>query len=129
MKRRASVSVAVQVSPLPSNSQLRQLALSRWDDEGGARAWTLEPEMPLHNVQIEAPPLTNAELVQLHIRIIALERLVTTLLAAAPDRQLMLAREMAVFISPRPGATQHPATIRAAAQMLRLIEQAQHFRS
>lgn len=113
---------------VPSNSQQLQLALARWDDEGGARAWSSELESPLDNVQPAATPLTNAELVQLHIRIIALESLVTTLLAAASDRQLAIAGEMAAYISPRPGATQHPATIRAAAQMLRLIEQAHYFR-
>ena len=113
---------------VPSNSQQLQLALSRWDDEGGARVWSSELESALQNVQFDAPPLTNAELVQLHIRIIALESLVTTLLSAASDRQLELAREMAAYISPRPGANQHPATVRAAAQMLRLVEQAHHFR-
>lgn len=113
---------------VPSNSQQLQLALSRWDDEGDTRVWLSELDSPMHNVQFEAPPLKNAELVQLHIRIIALESLVTTLLGAASDRQLALAREMAAYISPRPGANQHPATVRAAAQMLRLVEQAHHFR-
>ncbi len=88
----------------------------------------IEQELGFRAAPFETPPLTNAELVQLHIRIIALEGLVTALLSEAPDRQLMLAREMAACILPRPDATQHPATIRAAAQMLRLIEQAHHFR-
>lgn len=47
----------------------------------------------------DAPPLTNAELVQLHIRVIALENLVTSLLSEASDRQLMIAREMAAYIT------------------------------
>jgi hypothetical protein len=73
--------------------------------------------------------LTNAELVQLRIRVIALENLVITLLAEASDRQLALAREMAAYISPRPGFTHHPLTIHAAAQMIDLVERAGRFRS
>lgn len=59
---------------------------------------------------------------------IALENLVITLLAEASDRQLDLVREMAVYISPRPGFTQHPLTIHAAAQMIDLVDRASHFR-
>jgi hypothetical protein len=39
-----------------------------------------------------------------------------------------LAREMASYISPRPGYTQPPSTIHAAAQMIDLVERAGHFR-
>ena len=72
-------------------------------------------------------PLTNTELVQLQTRVIALENLVIALLAQAPASQLALARDMAVFIAPRPGATQHPLTIHAAAQMVHLVERSGHF--
>jgi len=72
----------------------------------------------------DVPALTNAELSQLHIRVIALEGLMTALLTEASDRQLERAREMAVYISPRPGFTPHPLTIRAATQMIDLIERA-----
>jgi hypothetical protein len=72
--------------------------------------------------------LTNAELVQLRIRVIALENLVIALLAGAAERQLDLAREMATYISPRPGVTHHPLTIHAAAQMIDLVARAGHFR-
>jgi hypothetical protein len=54
---------------------------------------------------------------------------VIALLAEASERQLGLAREMAAYISPRPGATHHPLTIHAAAQMIDLVERAGHFRS
>ncbi len=57
------------------------------------------------------PPLSNAELVQLQVRVIALENLMITLLADGSDRQLELAREMATYISPRAGFTHHPLTI------------------
>ncbi len=76
-----------------------------------------------------APPLTQAELVQLHIRVIALENLVIALLAQAPECQLTLAREMATFIAPRPGFTPHTLTIGAANEMLSLVNRAAPFRA
>src|SRR5580700_1186513 len=103
----------------PSNQ--RQAALSRWDDEGGAL-------LPLPDVPSAIPDLTNAELVQLRIRVIALENLVIALLAEASDRQLHLTREMAGYISPRPGFTYHPLTVHAATQMIDLVERSGHFR-
>ena len=109
-------------------TQQRQTVLSRWDTEGGAG-----PEGPQEgSVSCEArpavPELTNAELVQLQIRVIALENLVIALLAEASERQLDHAREMAAYISPRPGFTQHSLTIHAAAHMIDLVERADRFR-
>jgi len=72
-------------------------------------------------------PMTNAELVQLRIRVIALENLVIALLAEAPDRQLALAREMATYISPRNGFTPYPVTLRAADEMLSLVDRADRY--
>jgi hypothetical protein len=109
-------------------SQLRQMALSRWDNEGGAGSLHPPEGLLSGDMQSEVPQLTNAELVQLRIRVIALENLVITLLAESSDRQLDLAREMAAYISPRPGFTHHPLTIHAAAQMVHLAERAGHFR-
>lgn len=109
-------------------SQQRQLALSRWDSEGGASPHRPQQGLISGELQSQFPELTNAELVQLRIRVIALENLVITLLAVASDRQLDLAREMAAYISPRPGFTHHPLTIRAAVQMNDLVERASHFR-
>ena len=108
--------------------QQYEKALSRRDNEGGAgpcgpRGGQISPE-----TQSEVPELTNAELVQLRVRVIALENLVISLLAEASDRQLDLAREMAAFISPRPGFTHHPLTIHAATQMVDLVDRAGHFR-
>ena len=63
------------------------------------------------------------------IRVIALENLVIALLAHAPERQLLLAREMAIHISPRPGFTRHRLTLHAADEMLSLVDRARRFRS
>src|SRR5665213_1681404 len=111
-----------------TSSQQRQMALSRWDNEGGAGPRGPQEGQISGAAQTEVPELTNAELVQLRVRVIALENLVISLLAEAPDRQLDLVREMAAFISPRPGFTPHPLTIRAAAEMIHLVERAGHFR-
>ncbi|MEO9167827.1 MAG: hypothetical protein ABI230_05425 [Aestuariivirga sp.] len=107
----------------------RVLALSRWDGEGGAGPFGPQEGSISRGEQPEAPQLTNAELVQLRIRVIALENLVISLLAEASDQQLGLAREMAAYISPHPGFTHHPLTIHAADHMIDLVERANHFRT
>ena len=72
--------------------------------------------------------LTPTEQEQLHVRVIALENLVIALLATATDHQLDCACEMAAYIAPRPGATSHPLTLHAAAEMLSTVNRAKHFR-
>lgn len=98
------------------------MALARWEGEGGAGA---RQSQALHP---EAPPLGNAEVVQLQVRMIALENLVIALLAEASDRQLDLVRDMAQHISPRPGFTRHHLTVHAAAEMISLTERSRRFR-
>lgn len=109
-------------------SQQRLIALSRWDNEGGAVSNSAQPASAPGSEDWDVPELTNAELVQLRIRVIALENVMITLLAVASDRQLDLVREMAATISPRPGSTQHPLTLHAANQMNHLVDRARHFR-
>lgn len=104
-------------------AETRRRALSRWDDEGGAIA-----AIPLTS-HADIPELTNTELVQLRIRVIALENMLIAVLAEGSDRQLQVAREMAEYISPRPGFTQHPLTSQAANHMTDLVDRAVHFRS
>src|SRR5450755_2801471 len=69
-------------------------------------------------------PLTDAEMVQLQIRLIALESVVIALLAESTDRQLDLVRDMVAHISPRSGFTQHRLTMHAAAEMISLVDRA-----
>ena len=113
---------------VPTSDQIRQRALARWENEGGAPSDGQTSAFSDHALT-EVPALTNAELSQLHIRVIALEGLVTALLAEATDRQLEVVRDMAAYISPRPGFTPHPLTIRAATQMTDLLERASCFRA
>lgn len=95
-------------------------ALSRWDNEGGAYQ---------DDEQVEIPEMTNTELVHLRIRVIALENIIIALLAEGSERQLEIAREMASYISPREGFSQHPLTSKAAHLMTDMVNRAEHFRS
>jgi hypothetical protein len=108
--------------------QVRVRALSRWDDEGGAIPRAPDGSSVPGDAPSEIPHLSNAELVQLRVRVIALENVVISLLARGTEEQLDLVREMAAYISPRPGVTQHRLTVHAAAEMIHLIERARHFR-
>ncbi len=113
----------------PSNpAELRERALSRWDNEGGAGPDGPQ-EAPIGAPDAPAAPLLgNAELVQLQVRVIALENLMLALLSEAAEQQIELVHEMAACISPRPGFTAHPLTLHAAAQMIHLVRRAGHFR-
>ena len=101
-------------------AHMREQAFSRWDNEGGAGEGGREH--PASTGTATAPPLSNAELVQLQIRVIALENLMRALLADSSDRQLALVREIAAYISPRPGYTLHHLTVHAASRMVSLAE-------
>ncbi len=109
-------------------SLLRVKAISRWDNEGGAGDG--EHGRPASvELLTAALPLTDAELVQLQIRVIALENLLTALLVDASDQQLNLAREISECITPRPGFTPHRLTIHAAARMISLVDRSGRLRS
>jgi hypothetical protein len=110
-------------------SQLRLKALSVWDNEGGAGPGGRVEGGPSGKAPSGIPNLSDAELIQLRVRVIALENLMIMLLAEGSDRQLQLAREMAAYISPRAGFTPHPLTTHASAHMVDLVERAIHYRS
>ena len=106
----------------------RQRALQRWNNEGGAGPGGRPVDVSVEAALASAPPLGNAELVQLQIRVIALENVVITLLAQANQAQLELVRDMAAYISPRSGFTPHPLTVGAAGEMLSLVDRSSPFR-
>ncbi len=111
-------------------SLMRQRALSRWDNEGGAGPDGPQADTTVVEYEVPMTRMCNAaELGALHIRVIALENLVISLLSMASDQQLEQAREMASYISPRPGFTHHPLTTHAAAHMVDLVERASRFRN
>lgn len=113
---------------LVGNAEMRLRALSRWETEGGAGPDGLESPA-VADGQAQSPRMGEAELITLHVRVIALENLVIALLATATEQQLALAREMAAYISPRPGFTPHPITSRAAHDIIDLVERAERFRT
>lgn len=96
-----------------------QRSLARWENEGGSQSGDGPGQSGsgAHAV----PQLTNAELVQLQIRVIALENLMVALLADASEQQLARVRDIAASIFPRPGVT-HRLTVHAAAQMEHLAQ-------
>lgn len=108
--------------PVVEFSETRQQALSTWDNEGGAL------ESLSDETHGEVGNITNAELVLMRTRIIALENLMIAVLSEGSDRQLQIAREMAEYISPRPGSTQHPLTVHAAGHMTDITVRAVHYR-
>jgi hypothetical protein len=73
--------------------------------------------------------MTSAQRAHMHMRVIALENLVITLLADATDEQRARARAMGVHISPRAGFTAHALTLEAAAEMNHLVDRAEHFKN
>ena len=111
------------------SSQQRSGALSRWDNEGGAGPTGPQQSLTLNGKQSDVPPLTDVEIVQLRVRVIALENLVIALLAHSSDHSRVTAREMADYILPKPGATQHRLTTHAATHMIDLVERSNHFRN
>ncbi|MEO5735518.1 MAG: hypothetical protein ABIN96_15430 [Rubrivivax sp.] len=73
--------------------------------------------------------MTDAEIEHLRVRIVALEGLVIGLMADASPRQLRVAERVARHITPRPGFTAHPLTLKAAAEMRSLVRRARAFSS
>lgn len=110
-------------TPTPGLAALRLEAISRWDNEGGAISGN-----PQRHPPTKLPELTNAELVQLRIRVIALENLMIAVLSQATPWQLDMAGEMAAHIAPRADATPHPLTVQAAQHMNDLVRRAFAFR-
>ena len=106
----------------------RDCALARWEGEGGAGPAGPDSGSGFREPKADSPPLTDAELVQLQVRVIALENLVIALLAQADEQQLEGIRAMAAYISPRQGFTPHRLTIHAAAEMISLVDRADQFR-
>jgi hypothetical protein len=111
-----------------SPPEQRHKALSRWENEGGAGPFGAQEGPLVRQAPPDTPPLTDAELLHLRVRVIALENLIIALLAEGPERQLEVAREMAAFISPRANFTPHPMTVQAAVHMVDLVNRAGHFR-
>jgi hypothetical protein len=117
-----------RTSEASERARLLEKAVSRWENEGGTVAGA-PSNMSSEEAMPDAPSASRAEYGRLQVRVIALENLVTVLLAASSDAQLELAREMAATIAPRAGSTPHRLTVDAATRMLGLVRSAGHLRS
>ena len=107
-------------------AQLLFKSLSKGVDDGGAAP--AQPGQIPGEASPDGLPLTNAELVQLQTRVIALENLVIALLADASDWQRELAREGANYIRPKAGRARHMLTTHAADLMDHLVQRSAVFR-
>ena len=110
----------------PPASNLRPKG-ARLESHGGAAPDASDASSTVHGQT--SVLLTNAELAQLQVRVIALENLVTALLAAAPSSTGALVGELAGCILPRAGCTPHHLTIHASAHMIHLAQRSELFRS
>lgn len=109
----------------PERARMHDQAVARWENEGGARP---EPTRSIEPSTVVGA-IGDAEDANIRVRLIALENLVVALLAGAPEDQSDLVREMARYISPRPGTTPHRLTVEAARNMLAIVERAAHYKS
>lgn len=108
--------------------RLRMIALSRSENEDGASLDVPQASSASGGASFDDPAWARTEAEQLRIRVIALKNLVIALLAQALESHRALAREMTAYISPRPGCTPHPLAMRAADEMLSLVNRAGQFR-
>jgi hypothetical protein len=111
---------------MPAPSDPSQASLDRWDDEGGAETDGPQALAPEREGALSAPP-TAQDWAELRTRVIALENLVIALLADGSEAQRALAKTMAGYIAPRPGATPHRVTLHASHRMIDLVERAERF--
>ena len=73
----------------------KDTALSRWEDEGGALPCGPQEALAAACEEEDIPALSDTELTQLRIRVIALENIVLSLLSKASDAQLEQVAAMA----------------------------------
>lgn len=105
-------------------AEMHRRAIGRENDGGSEIGWSDPP-----GVSTVAGEIGDAEEANIRVRLIAFENLVVALLAGAPDDQSDLVREMARYISLRPGATPHRLTIEAARNMLAIVARADQYRN
>lgn len=116
-----------QTPDAAERARLFERAVSRWENEGGAVV-DVGASAPMPSEGSSAPS-KGSELEHIKVRLVALENLVTFLLAQLPDPQIGVVREMADYVAANSGAAPYPLTTRAATKMRGLLEGAGHLRS
>ena len=108
----------------PARSEAHERSIGQLEEERGAQPGPAPREVGPTVVGA----IGDAEAANLRVRLVAIENILVAMLAAAPESQLDLIREMAAYISPRSGKTPHRLTVEAARNMLAIIERAEHYR-
>lgn len=111
-----------------SRDEIHRRVIGRWENEGGAPSTWQHDEPEQENYATVAGEIGDAQAGNIRVRLIAIENILVALLAEASDDRLELIREMAEFISPRPGMTPHRLTLEAARNMRAIIERAEQYR-
>lgn len=107
-----------------SETNASQAALASWENEGGAdRHLPANPPNDSAGRRTTVDP-AKADIAQLQIRVVALENLVTALLAAAPVGVVTMVRDLTELVSPKLGHL----TMHAATQMVHTIQRAEFIR-
>lgn len=94
-------------------SLLRQRALARWDNEGGAGPEGPQTELPEAGDQDRAPQTDGAGLVALPVRVIAVQSVMVALRAGGLEGQVAPARSMEKTVGLRHVA---PSDVRVTTQ-------------
>ena len=108
----------------PARLRAHDGAIGRWENEGGDTAGLHQ-----HDRGSVVGDIGDVEDGNLRVRLIALENIVVALLAGSPDSQSTLVRQMAGYISPKPGVTPHRLTLEAARNMIALVERAAQYKA
>lgn len=109
--------------PVLDAVKVHRQALSSWENECG---WIMSAP---YDTAADIPEMTNTDIVNLRVRLIALENLMIAILAEGSDLQCQMACDMATYISPRPGFTPHALTVKAAVHMSELVDRAVQLRT
>ena len=109
--------------PILDAAKVLTQALSSWENEGG---WIKSAP---YDTAADIPDMTNTDIVNLRVRLIALENLMIAVLAEGSNQQRQMACDMAAYISPRPGFTPHALTLKAAEHMTDLVDRAIQFQT
>lgn len=111
----------------PVSSAASRPATGRPENEGEAIGGS-GGQRQTRQSETVAGAIGDAEDGNIRVRLIALENVIVAILASAPENVSELVREMAAYISPRPGATPHRLSVEAARNMLALVERAGHYK-
>jgi len=102
-------------------------ALASWENEGGANNHRMM-DRPNNDPELARASFKDEELIRLQTHVIALENLVTALLATAPKNVFASVCCLADLVSPEPGNSPYRFDNNASMQMVHIIRRAEFIR-